>query len=171
MLRFDRVELEREQINPDYEHLWLRLSPVAFGAQRWPEWQFRLSTAIPDRTRFGSHPRLEFPAPQPMLENWYAESHDDFGAELELRFALPETMDMAVWNRLNTADQARITALIARLPAVLNQLQAAQPKLKRPLDVTEDATDSDWQQLVADIQRIHAALGAPALAGPDASAP
>ena len=41
--RFDRVSLKREQVNHDYEHLWLRFENAAFGAQRWPEFEFRLS--------------------------------------------------------------------------------------------------------------------------------
>jgi hypothetical protein len=43
--RYDAVSLRHEQVNPDYEHLWFHFDNAAFGARRWPSFEFRLSAA------------------------------------------------------------------------------------------------------------------------------
>lgn len=155
--RWDRLSLEHEQINPDYEHLALRLAPVTFAEQSWPHWDIRLSCANVGPGRFGAHPKLEFPEMHGAMDGhnplrgWFPEVHNDFGASLELRFALPDAMDINLWQTLPAPDQALITALIARLPALLDQLERSGAQIARPW--------SDWQRLVADIQRIHALHG------------
>jgi glycosyltransferase involved in cell wall biosynthesis len=154
VLRFNQVSLEREQVNPDYEHLWLALTPVAFAERRWSRWELRLSCAHLAPERFGTHPKLEFPAMEhhnPLI-SWFAETHNAFGANHELRFA-PDAMDIHIWQQFVDADQALITALIARLPAILDVLECNGTHISRPF--------SDWRQLVADIQRIHAPHGRP----------
>ena len=97
---------------------------------------------------FGSHPKLEFPQAkgQPPLEAWFEESYDDFGAKMELRFALPDAMDIGVWQRLSDADHQFLTALVQMLPALLGSLQSAGTRLKRPL--------TEWTQLAGEMQRI-----------------
>lgn len=160
LLRFDQVVLEREQVNHDYEHLWLRFDNLAFGKQRWPAFEFRLSCANLRPGVFGHYPKLEFPKDysQATFDNWFAESHDDFGAKLELRFASPAAMDIAVWQRLSAHDQQFLRALINRLPAILATLEGANVCLQRPWQ--------DWQKLTAEIQRLMA-LCAPAVANID----
>ncbi|WP_200281547.1 glycosyltransferase [Rhabdochromatium marinum] len=152
VLRFNHVSLEREQVNPDYEHLWLAMKPVAFNEHRWPRWELRLSCANLAPGHFGTHPKLEFPAMEhhnPLI-SWFAETHNAFGANHELRFE-PNAMDINIWQEFADADQALITALIARLPAILDLLERDGTRISRPL--------SDWRRLVADIQRIHAPHG------------
>jgi hypothetical protein len=97
---------------------------------------------------FGKHPKLEFPegAGQAPLPSWFADSYDDCGAKLELRLALPEAMDMEVWQKLGTADHKFLTALVMRLPAILLALQSAGTQAKRSWD--------DWQTMVLELQRI-----------------
>ncbi|TNC97322.1 MAG: hypothetical protein FD118_4114 [Rhodocyclaceae bacterium] len=154
-LRYDSVSLKREQVNPDYEHLWLRVENLAFGDKRWPEFEFRLSCANVRPNRFGTHPKLEFPeeSSQAAFDAWFIESYDDFGAKLELRFALPESMDLAVWQRLPENDRAFLSALIKRLPAMLGALQGAGAQLKRPW--------GDWKNMALEIQRVLASHTAP----------
>lgn len=148
-LRYDHVTLKREQVNPDYEHLWLRLDNLAFGNKRWTEFEFRLSCANVRPNHFGAYPKIEFPeetghAP---FEAWFIESYDDFGAKLEFRFALPDAMDMGVLQRISDNDRGFLTALIARLPAILGAMQCADVQLRRPWQ--------DWINMVKDIQRIY----------------
>lgn len=153
ILRYDRVSLKREQVNPDYEHLWLRFENLALGDKRWLEFEFRLSCADVRPNHFGRYPKLEFPedSSQSPFEDWFIESYDNFGAKLELRFALPESkepesMDLEVWQRVSHNDRTFLSALIASLPAILHDLKSAGIHLKRPWD--------DWVQMALEIQRV-----------------
>ena len=146
---YDRCRLERQQINPDYEHLWLRLDNPALGAAQWPSLDVRVSCANVGPDRFGTHPKLEFPKPEAAspLSGWYAESQDDFGPKFELRFAPPEDMDIQAWQSLETPDQAFIQALVVRLPQMLTELYAQSGhSIARPCE--------HWVRLTQDIQRI-----------------
>ncbi len=134
LIRYDQLSIKREQINPDYEHLWLHITQLAYGNKRWPEFEFRLSCANVRPNHFGAHPKLEFPeiTSQNVLESWFIEAYDDFGAKLELRFAMPAAMDLEVWQRFSEVDKNFLVALIARLPNMLTDLQSAGVKIKRP---------------------------------------
>ena len=154
-VRYDQISLKRAQVSPDYEHLWVCCSKLSFGKQQYPEFEFRLSCANVRPDRFGSHPKLEFPqdVSQAPLPGWFVETYDDFGAKLELRFAQPEAMDMAVWQQLPADDKKFVQALVQRISAMLRSLQDAAPPLKRAW--------ADWQQLARDMQRILTLRAAP----------
>ncbi|MGZ5535995.1 MAG: hypothetical protein ACXWFP_15755 [Methylobacter sp.] len=149
IFRYDQVVLKREQVNPDYEHLWLRFDNVTFGSKGWPEFEFRLSCANVRPNHFGAYPKLEFPEEtcQAHFEGWFIESYDDFGAKLELRFALPESMDMDVLQRISIGDRGFLSVLIVRLPAILIALQNNGVQLKRPWE--------DWIKMAKEMQRIY----------------
>lgn len=149
-MRFDRIALKREQVNPDYEHLWLQLSNLSLGDKRWSDIDFRLSCANVRPGKFGGHPKLEFPSESGaiLLGSWFAESFDDFGDKLELRFALPEAMDMSVWEKLAPADREVLAALTDTLPLMLSRLDHGQVRLNRNI--------SEWQQLATDTKNIFA---------------
>ena len=159
-MRFDRVTLKREQVNPDYEHLWLQIGNLSLGKERWGDVDFRMSCANVRPGKFGAHPKLEFPSETgaTLLEGWFAESFDDFGDKLELRFALPEAMDMSVWEKLSQADQAILKTLVAKLPLILTRLDNGKVRLSRPF--------SDWQQLASSVQSILAARTVVAMQAP-----
>jgi hypothetical protein len=162
VLRYDTVTLKREQVNPDYEHLWLSLQNLSLGERRWEAFEFRFSCGNVGPKRFGTHPKLEFPehVGQAPFANWFDESYDDFGAKLELRFALPDAMDITIWGRLAAPDQTFLLALVRQLPGMLTTLQHAGTKLKRAW--------VDWNHMAAEVQRVVglrvAALKAPAAA-------
>jgi regulator of replication initiation timing len=146
VVRYDQVTLKAEQVNPDYEHLWLQLTPFVFGTQRSTCFDVRLSCAIPPGQPFGHYPKLEFPASTAdTFQNWFAESHDDHGAKLELRFACPSAMDMAVWQQCVESDQQLIAAIIHCLPNVLAQLY--EHPLSRPWQ--------DWETLLTQLRAIY----------------
>jgi hypothetical protein len=149
-LRYDAVGLKREQVNRDYEHLWLHFDNLAFDGRRWPAFEFRLSCANVRPNLFGKYPKLEFPeeSGQAPFEAWFIEAYDDFGAKLELRFALPESMDLGVWQQVSERDQNFLRALIERLPAILLALQSAGTPLKRSWN--------DWIDMAHEMQRITA---------------
>jgi len=150
-LRFDQVTLRNAQINPDYEHLWLDLEHAGWGNERRENWSLRLSCANVGPDQFGTHPKLEIPEQNGQwLESWFAESRDDFGPKWELRFALPDAMDIGVWNKLSERDQALMTSSLRQLPAMLERLQSQGVVLARDWQ--------DWHQLIEDTQRIHKAL-------------
>lgn len=149
-LRFDRALLKCELTNPDYECLWFRVENLSFGEALWPDFEFRIACADAASNGFGLHAKLEFPQPseQTPFEQWFEESHDEFGGKLELRFALPEAMDMMVWNRLTVSDQAFLTALIVRLPSIIDAAVSNDAAIRRSL--------TEWQQLAKNISRIFA---------------
>ncbi|MGD7035445.1 hypothetical protein [Methylotuvimicrobium buryatense] len=141
-LRFDNITIKREQVNPDYEHLWFDINNLSFNDRQYPEFQFRLSCAIARPDHFGEHPKLEFPestGPNP-LQTWFAESYDDFGPKLELRFAPPQALDINVWNQLGPSDQSFILALINLLPTILLTLRTNQAQISRSWD--------DWLAMI-----------------------
>ncbi|AEY02697.1 chromosome segregation ATPase-like protein [Oceanimonas sp. GK1] len=153
-LNFSELQLRHVQVNPDYEHLWFSLKNPEFGKHQLPQWQFRLSCAAIRPGQFGSQPKLEFPKqPQQLLGNWFAESQDDFGEKLELRFALPDAMDKGLWKKLGTKDQQLLQALINQLPTMLQQAQQLRPTLSRSWQ--------DWHSLAEDVQRIYALKAKP----------
>ena len=147
-LRFDGVKLKSEQVNSDYEHLWFSFENLSLGDKAYAEFEFRLSCANVHTDGFGKHPKLEFPegVGQAPLQNWFADSYDDFGAKLELRVALPQSMDMGVWQKLSTADHKFLAALVMRLPAILRLLESAGTQAKRSWD--------EWQAMVQELHRI-----------------
>lgn len=149
-LRYDQIQLKREQINPGYEHLWFHFDNFSFGGKRWPEFEFRLACANVQPDQFGSHPKLEFPeaGSKVLLKNWFVDSHDDFGPKLELRFAQPDAMDMGIWWRLTDQDRSFLAILVKRLPFILRALQTTGTQLDRPW--------ADWSKLVSEVQRIFA---------------
>jgi hypothetical protein len=154
-LCYDRVTLKREQVNPDYEHLWLALENTSFQGKHWPSFEFRLACANVRPNLFGAHPKLEFPEDtgKAQFDNWFAEAHDDFGAKFELRFAMPQSMDVSVWQRLSENDRKLIASLFGRLPSILGALDASGAHLRRPA--------KEWTNMVGEMKRILAQRMAP----------
>lgn len=148
LLRYDTANLKREQVNNDYEHLWIRLDNLSLGTLHWPHFEFRISCANVRPQKFGTHPKLEFPAEsgQAPFEAWFEESTDDFGAKLELRFALPNAMDGAVWQQLAERDRTLIKQLLNRLPSILANLKQSGTQIKRPWQ--------DWTTMAREAERI-----------------
>lgn len=146
--RFDAVTLKREQVNPDYEHLWIHVLNPSFGDAKWGELGFRISCADVRPDSFGKFPKLEFPggSAQSVLDSWFVESTDDFGNKLELRFAQPDAMDIAIWQELSTHDQNLIFALVKRIPGILAELKSQGQGITRAW--------SEWHNMAGDIVRI-----------------
>jgi hypothetical protein len=146
VLRFDRVSLKQQHHTPDYDHLWIVIEGLAIDGKTYDPFEFRLACAN-TRPTFGAHPRLEFPPPQGATpwRNWFAEFQDEFGQKCELRFALPNAMDLNVWQTLGE-DREWLTQLIQALPFLIDCLAEEQVEWKRPV--------SDWQALAQHIQAI-----------------
>lgn len=143
-LRYDQVRLKREQVNPDYEHLWLHVSNLHYKGKQWPSTEFRLSAALVKKKGFSSHPKLEFPQPDtglPLFENWQPDIEDDYGLKMELRCEIKtQAIDIHFWNSLSAADQSLLLALISHLPLFLADLEMQKIAINRPWQ--------DWQSLV-----------------------
>ena len=150
LLRYDEVKLKRELINPDYEHLWLEFKELGLGARTWPKFELRLGAALVKPNGFSQFPKIEIPLIDGKIkpfESWYAESQDDSGAKLELRFALDKQIfDTAVWATLDAADKALLIRLIYILPDALRRLETEQVVIHRPW-----ATWVDFAQASAQI--------------------
>lgn len=155
IFRFDELKLKREQVNLDYEHLWLDFRHVAIGAKRLLDFDFRVSCANIRPTTFGEYPKLEFPetSGRAAMTGWFDEAYDDFGAKLELRFSLPQSMDIQVWGQLPESDRLFLASLINQIPTLLGELETSGISVKRGW--------ADWQQMAKEVRRILAICTAP----------
>lgn len=147
-LRYDKSEVIKTVTNPDYENVTFRLINLSIGDRILPEFEFRLGCANVNRDRFGSDPKLEFPLlnGMPQFESWFAESEDDFGPKLEVRFSLPNAMDLDVWNKLKPTDQKLISNIAEFLPEFLNSVTTRLQGVIRPV--------GEWQRVARDLQQI-----------------
>ena len=145
-LHYQSAILLNEQVNPDYEHLWIRLQSPSFEHQSASAWNFRVSCSNVSGENFGKQPKLELPEQsEQLLNQWFAESEDAEGKKLELRFALPKSMDKQVWRQINPADQKLIKALVKQLPEIMAELQAS----------TQISRDwGEWFKLSNDMQKV-----------------
>ena len=147
-LEFEGVQLRNEQVNPDYEHLWISLQSPSFGERLAEQWHFRISCAGVKPSEFGQQPKLELPEQSDqLLTNWFAESESEHGRKLELRFALPNAMDTGVWKQIQADDQQLIKALCQQLPDIVAALKNQNTYITRDW--------SDWEALAANMKRIH----------------
>jgi hypothetical protein len=136
LLRYDKVKLKRELINPDYEHLWLEFKGLGLGARLIPKFEIRLGAAMVQPGGFSQFPKFEIPlvdGKTKPFESWYAESQDDHGAKLELRFSLEKKVfDARVWARLEEIDRALMLRLVYAMPDALMHLESQQVAIHRP---------------------------------------
>jgi len=135
-LRYDGVKLKRELINPDYEHLWVELQGVVFGARSWKKLEVRLGAAMVQPEGFSQFPKFEIPlidGKTKPFDSWYAESYDDAGPKLELRFSLEKNVfDSAVLGKLEEADRTLVLRLVYAFPDLLRRLEVQQASIHRP---------------------------------------
>ena len=147
VLRYDKVKLKREQVNPDYEHLWFSFENMKASGQLIGDFEYRISCTNVRPKKFGDHPKLEFPDTwKTVIQSWFEESYDDYGAKLELRFAMPESMDMEVWGKLTPHDQLFIRDLVRQLPFMIEDLRLSGQTPKRDWD--------DWKFMIGETQRV-----------------
>jgi hypothetical protein len=147
-LVYQDLELTHEQVNSDYEHLLINLKNPAFGAATASQWSFCLSCAAVKPGAFGQQPKLELPEQkEQLLHKWFEESVSEHGPKLELRFALPGSMDTSVWKQIEQHDQKLIRSLIEQLPQILGELKQKGTPISRSWE--------DWERLASDMNRIH----------------
>lgn len=151
-LKYDDIQLTREQVNNDYEHLQIQLTNLSFGEKQITSWTIRLSCAAVTASHFGAQPKLEIPEQSDqLLDSWYRESEDEFGPKYELRFALPNSMDVGVWKKLLLSDRQLLRALINQLPEMLAESERRQVLISRDW--------SDWVTAAGSMKRIVAKRG------------
>jgi hypothetical protein len=142
VLRYDAVKLKRELINPDYEHLWVELQGVVFGTRSWKKLEARLGAAMVQPEGFSQFPKFEIPlidGKHKPFDSWFAESYDDAGAKLELRFALDKNvLDGGVLAKLEEADRALMLRLVYAFPDLIKRLEAQQVSIHRPWSTWAD---------------------------------
>ena len=138
VLRYDEVLLKRELINPDYEHLWLEFRGMALGTSLWRKFEVRLGAALVQSDGFSQYPKFEFPlidGKTKPFDSWYAESHDDSGAKLELRFALDkQALDTTVLSKLSEVDRGLVLRVVNAMPDALLRLKTKKAAIHRPWD-------------------------------------
>lgn len=130
VLRYDNLQLLGNEQLPNYDSLHIRLENLQLGERHWPELDYRLASIDYQSEGFGQNPRLEFPEKtRASLQNWFAESQDERGSRLELRFAQPDAMDLNVWNVLSAEDRILIASLAVTLPLQLLELEQCNATL------------------------------------------
>jgi hypothetical protein len=118
ILRYDDIELKGIVHGQQYHCFEIALSNMSLGDKIYPDFAYKISTIDGRGEPFGQNPRLEFPgSTMASFETWFAESSDQRGERLELRFALPAAMDTEVWGKLSDHDKILITALVADAPS------------------------------------------------------
>jgi hypothetical protein len=151
LLRYDEVRLKRELINPDYEHLWLEFHGLSLGALQWKKFEIRLGAALVQAEGFSQYPKFEIPlidGKTKPFDSWYAESKDDSGAKLELRFALDKNVfDVAVWTKLTDADKSLVLRVIYAMPDALKRLEKQKTAIHRPWATWTDFATAAMQVL------------------------
>ena len=147
-LRFDKIELINTLTRPGYENLSFRLSHLSYAKRLYPEFEFRLGCANVLGNRFGSDPKLEFPLlnGKPQFESWFAESEDEFGPKLEIRFALPDAMDLKVWNMIKSPDQKLISNIVSLLKELIEKSLSESKQITRSY--------REWVLMAEDLERI-----------------
>lgn len=194
LLRYDEVRLKRELINPDYEHLWLEFRGISLGTAQWKKFEIRLGAALVQADGFSQYPKFEIPlidGKTKPFESWYAESQDDSGAKLELRFALDKKVfDVSVWAKLADADKAFVLRLIYAMPGALRRLDHQKTAIHRPwatwidfaagavkvLEANKAAAKVAAQPalevpMLANTAKLQPSVATPALAAPASAAP
>jgi hypothetical protein len=123
LLRYDDVLISSTTNLDNYQSISIILKNVRLGHKVWPEFEYKLASANDINESFGQNPRLEFfESSAHAFHSWFAESDDDRGKRLELRFAMPHAMDTNVWNLLQDEDKLLITAIVVSLPTQLDNL-------------------------------------------------
>ena len=150
VFRFDEVKLKREQVNPDYEHLWLEFNGALYGQRHWSNLELRFAAANVQPGGFSRHPKVEIPKTNGSaspFETWFEESRDDFGPKMELRFDLnKQFFDLDVWARVSSEDRAMLISMMGSIPYMLKTMESNGVKISRPWE--------DWNLLASGMVEI-----------------
>ncbi len=150
VFRFDEVKLKREQVNPDYEHLWLEFNGALYGQRHWSNLELRFAAANVQPGGFSRHPKVEIPKINGSIapfETWFEEARDDFGPKMELRFDLnKQFFDLDVWSRVSSEDRAMLISMMGTIPFMLKTMEDHGVKISRPWE--------DWNLLASGMVEI-----------------
>lgn len=134
--RYDDVKLIDTYAHENYKSLHIELTNISLGQLHLRKVEYRLSSSDSSLEQFGTHPRLEFPSSMDgVVEGWFKESDDGQGPRLELRFSMPNAMDLKVWRALSDNDKILIAGIIASLPTQLSAIARTNMTVR-----------SDWQE-------------------------
>lgn len=122
-MRYDKAEIvERLEID-GYKALGLSLTNISVGDVRKSSLDFRIAAFESSDNKFGVHPRIEFlESSKEFFENWFTEKNDETGSRLEFRFSHPSELDIDVWNKFSSNDKIMVSALIALIPNILQDV-------------------------------------------------
>lgn len=150
ILRYDAVNLKNNQLNPDYEHIWVVFGSMSLGARFWPKFEIRLGAANTKPNGFSMHPKIEIPLIEGKtkpFDSWFEESRDDFGAKLEIRFdTSKQIFDAETLKKLNDEDMNLVKILIRAFPNCIKGLDPTKFSRKRSLQ--------EWTKLSQQIAEI-----------------
>lgn len=133
-LHYDAVNLKNCQVNPDYEHLWFVFENMSFGEFFWPKFEIRFGAAKIKPNGFSLHPKIEIPlidGKTKPFDSWFEESRDDFGPKLELRFALPDELDLETLGKLSNQFTRLLYKFIESLPKLIKMTGYDKKNLSR----------------------------------------
>jgi hypothetical protein len=126
VLRFDRVSLADVRNRAGYSGLEIRLENVSQGERYSSSVNYCVGTVDGPLGEFGYHPRLEIPVSYAGFLNSGSPVASTKPKEcFELRFSLPDDMDVPTWQKLSEADKVCLAALISSMPSQFEQLRAS----------------------------------------------
>lgn len=142
VLRYSGVAIQDIENSEEYKRLSITLKDVSLAGYNWTCVEYILSTVDKPSEPFGRNPRLEFlEHTKHGLKKWFAETKDEKGNRLELRFAYPNLMDTPVWTQLDEQDQILIAGLIATLPLQIEEAHSEPTGLDTDLDAWISAAE------------------------------
>lgn len=128
VLRFDKVSHHLIKRRGAYSALEIHLENVSQGDRHWPLLKYAIASVDGPLGEFGYHPRIEiFEEQVEFLESWVMKKSADIHDNFELRFSLPDDMDIPLWRSLSEADQIRIASLISCMPNHVSQIRFKAP--------------------------------------------
>jgi hypothetical protein len=142
LVRVGDIEIKRVLINADYEHLWLKITDLSFGAICKPVFEVRLAASMIKPNEFSRFPKFEFPLINGVTKpfaSWFPETSDDLGPKLELRFALDtNSFDFGVWSKISNDDRVLLAQIILLMPDMINKYLVPKTTVSRPWYVWTD---------------------------------
>ena len=142
ILRYDKIELKRELVNKDYEHLWLVMNNFSYENYSFEKFEFRISAAEIIQNQFTKFPKFEFPLlrnKNKPFQTWFEESRDEYGAKLEIRFDCDKKiMDVKTLAKMSNTDQRMIINIVFDSIKFIRELYKTGVQISRKWSEWED---------------------------------
>lgn len=139
--RYERVSLESEVVNIDYESISLKYENCIFGAEFRKFFNLVVGIEIRENSNKLEYPKIEFPIKKnvkPIFENWDNKLFDGARDGYEIRFDCGNlVLDYKSWSLLSKRDQIKIFYVVDDLKRALenDQIKITKTNLEQWIEV------------------------------------